>query len=121
MAKKSKFSFGTRVNIMLFLFLILSTIFYFVLRYQIPWVRNILPDIISIGIMTLLISVLVDRKTSVDMFAIVFGSILFVSTGMFIYGLTQDVAFFVDIAPEFIGISLITVIISLTLRRKLLI
>lgn len=121
MVKKSRFTFGRRVNLILFIFLILATIFYFVLRYQLPWVSNILPDIISIGVLSLLISVLVDKETSVDMFAIIFGSIFFISIGLFIYGLNQDVQFLVDTAPEFIAVSFVTVVISLVLRRKLLI
>ena len=120
MAKK-KFSFGKNVNFILSILLIISLILYFSLRFVYPWVRNILPDIMSIGVLTLLISLMIDNKTPVDVFLVVFGGIFMISVGLFVYGINNNVRFLIDISPEFIGVSLVTFIVAFIKRRKILV
>jgi len=118
---KTNLAIRNKINFILFLFFVVSSITYFLFRTSHVWVRSIFPDAMALVFLSFLLNMMIHRNTKLITYMLVFGSIFVVFVGLFILGTLNNYLFITDISQEFISVSFITLIVALILRKKIVV
>lgn len=112
---------GTKRNIMIVLFVLMAASLagYFMFRDNYDWVANVVPEIVGASMIGITITYALRANTKIKKFIFVYSLIFVLAIVGFVYGYCNDIRFLEDVMPEFIGGTVIGLILSLLFRRRL--
>lgn len=109
------------IIVMLFIILSLAVFVYFILRSRFWWVQYILPEFVGVAWISIMVAISVKKNTPLGLFMAGLLVIFILAVLGFSYGGQKDIHFLVDIMPEFMGNTLIGLILSLMVRKKVMV
>ena len=92
---------------------------YFLLRDVYTWVPMIIPEFLGVSLLAILITFALKKNTLFAVYMIVLFGILCLGVIGFIYGRFNNIRFLVDLCPELLGSTGLSLVFSLIFRKRI--
>lgn len=106
------------LNIIFMVIIAAALIVYFTMQQTLPWLAQIMPDAIGACMFALILSISMNKSTPLWLFLGMMAIFFVVAVGSYMYALTYQIQFLIDLAPEFIVGTALGIITSAILGKK---
>jgi hypothetical protein len=115
--KKEKFK-NKLLLILSFIFIVL-TITYFKFRDTSIWIVDILPELMGSVLLGVFIIIALKKRVSMKQYLTTIIIVLMVGIFLYIYGINNNIRFLIDLSPELLGSTGLSLILSVIFKRKI--